>query len=753
MRLLAALWLVILVSLGIGAGYVLSNHHTKLVADIQLLFPTLTSENTETIALNKSVARLSDNLVFVLGHSSKAVLRNVQEEFAVQLKTEDLAEMVQVSSKELAHLRALQISMAGLIASSNDRKLLETDDGTSLVQRALVNLYMPSSNLMGQILQQDPLGLLPSYMAETAGAFGGTVFRAADGTYYVPFNATLIPSEVSGLGREQQIEKILQVVEDTLKQNPDFQIFYTGSPFYADQIAKTSKSEAISITIIATIGILILLLIAFRSLQSILGAVITISSGVFTGAAVTFIVFDTVHLIAVAFGASLVGVVVDYAIHYYATRRAGESAVQTSSRIRFGTGLALLTTVLGFAALLFVDISILRQIAVYSIFGVVGAVVSVLILLPQSAIIATGRGLSEPSDRFHRTHYRLFKPYLIPVFWIICLGGGGALVLSILPADDGVGRLRVVTPALSAAEVKIAMIGGQGQARAVLIEGSTYDELLQREEAVIDLIKASAPQIKTIGISTLYPSMQRQVQTCEMASDILGGPEAGPLRSIIPGILPDCTPKELKQQAFFQLPSMVRQLAVLDGSGAVRGQLLMLSSVPATMQMSELLPSDMFAHDLNITAVYSNGFQAMRSQATWALIGGILIVMVGFSIGFGLRKGMAAALVPTFAALASLALTAVFGSGLSLFSVMAAFLVYALGADYALFQLAAVKEDTARAYRAVGLSSLSTLLVFGLMAMSAIPVLQIMGTVVVTGVFIAWLIAPIARVYNKEEVA
>ena len=142
---------------------------------------------------------------------------------------------------------------------------------------------------------------------------GQATFKGADGNFYGQVALSVVPLAT----QNHTLSRIDLALQNLQSTTPGLQTYVIGPPYYARAIAEISKSEATTITGIAVLGILILLLIAFRSVHSILGALITISSGVLCGGAATFLIFDTVHVIAIAFGSTLVGVVVDYAIHFY----------------------------------------------------------------------------------------------------------------------------------------------------------------------------------------------------------------------------------------------------------------------------------------------------------------------------------------------------------------------------------------------------------------------------------------------------
>jgi predicted exporter len=93
---------------------------------------------------------------------------------------------------------------------------------------------------------------------------------------------------------------------------------------------------------------------------------------------------------------------------------------------------------------------------------------------------------------------------------------------------------------------------------------------------------------------------------------------------------------------------------------------------------------------------------------------------------------------------ASAAVCALFGwvgITFNLFTVLALLLVLGIGIDYGIY-LYEEREEATRAWVAVSLSAMSTLLSFGLLAFSRTPALQIFGLTMLCGVGLAWLLAP-----------
>jgi predicted exporter len=83
--------------------------------------------------------------------------------------------------------------------------------------------------------------------------------------------------------------------------------------------------------------------------------------------------------------------------------------------------------------------------------------------------------------------------------------------------------------------------------------------------------------------------------------------------------------------------------------------------------------------------------------------------------------------------------------------VLALMLLLGVGVDYGIF----MQEDPQRGddapWLAVGLSAASTLLSFGLLALSGTPALRAFGLTMLLGTALVWFIAPCFTVTTKER--
>ncbi|WP_162064139.1 hypothetical protein [Vibrio taketomensis] len=105
---------------------------------------------------------------------------------------------------------------------------------------------------------------------------------------------------------------------------------------------------------------------------------------------------------------------------------------------------------------------------------------------------------------------------------------------------------------------------------------------------------------------------------------------------------------------------------------------------------------------------------------------------------------------PLLAVMIAAALPAAFGLPLTLFNVLGLFLIFGIGIDYSIFLLC--HGRSAHTILAVFIAGLSSLLSFGLMALSSNYAISSFGLTVGLGILSSWLVAPLVFVKEKDDV-
>ncbi|HEY1086356.1 MAG TPA: hypothetical protein VGE37_01635, partial [Archangium sp.] len=139
------------------------------------------------------------------------------------------------------------------------------------------------------------------------------------------------------------------------------------------------------------------------------------------------------------------------------------------------------------------------------------------------------------------------------------------------------------------------------------------------------------------------------------------------------------------------------------------------------------------------TADLSSIMQRWRTGMTELLVVGYAIIFA--ALWWRFRGRAWRALLPTLVASAlAMATVGFLGEPMTLFHVLALWLLLGMGVDYGIFLQE--HEHGGEAWLAVGLGAVSTLLSFGLLAVSTTPAIHAFGVTLGVGVTLVWLISP-----------
>lgn len=97
------------------------------------------------------------------------------------------------------------------------------------------------------------------------------------------------------------------------------------------------------------------------------------------------VVFDKIHLISVTMGTCLIGICIDYSFHYLSEYAFCKDKWDSSVGLKHilpGISLGFITTTIGYTIFFFIPFTGLKQIAVFTIAGLAGAYLTVVLLFP-----------------------------------------------------------------------------------------------------------------------------------------------------------------------------------------------------------------------------------------------------------------------------------------------------------------------------------------------------------------------------------
>lgn len=175
----------------------------------------------------------------------------------------------------------------------------------------------------------------------------------------------------------------------------------------------------------------------------------------------------------------------------------------------------------------------------------------------------------------------------------------------------------------------------------------------------------------------------------------------------------------------------------------------LLTRLPAAAERRAAMTLEGFPHTLKLPReeALSELFASVARRTLVVLVAGFsLVVLVVYARYRNLRRTASALLGPVLSSGATLGLLAASGVELTLLHALALLLVLSMGEDYGIFLVDAFASESASAEKAalvsIALASLSTIVSFGLLALSDMPALRALGTTVALGDFLSLLFAP-----------
>ncbi|MBT5081471.1 MAG: hypothetical protein HOM62_12930 [Rhodospirillaceae bacterium] len=723
------------------------------------LLALLSDESRDPVveASKQRVKELSfQKAVFLVGHAEPTHAIKAAEALAHSLTTSQNFQTVTLrpdSSGMAALLSAFQTHGQGLLSSS-DRAALTADQGQNLAQRALGSVFAGLLPVPVATLENDPFLLLHSYLAALPNPApllrmrDGILLRKVDGMTWIYLD-TRIKGDPLSLSIQKQVADAVTRGEAALPTGT--MLLRTGAVFFARAGADAAMMEAGTIGGVSILGVIILLVVVFRGVGPLLMNVAAIAIGIICAAASVIALFDSLHVITLLMGTSLIGVSVDYGLHYCCGRfGAGQTPQQRLPRILPGLTLGLATTLIGYACLAIAPLPGLRQVAVFTVVGLGAAFISVVILFPAvdrapqraapawlSAIVAELWRIAD------RGWFRWAAPVLILA---IALPG-----IAYFTANDDVRRLQKQDGDLLRQQRQIEGITGFApQGHYLLIDAPDTESALRAEEDVgkhLDGMVASGILTGWRGLSQWVPSTHRQNQNRRLVSDRLEQPFLAAHRNRLGlSAAPDgavFVPLTLEGVA---MPKALGSLILVPGQ-----HLVFPGSIKNPDELASLMSSNTAVQYVNPTADVTSVLQRYRERALMLLAVTIALTYLLLMWRYGWRGGLAVLAPPMIAVVAAPLIASYAGAPMTMFSVLAMILVFSIGGDYAIFCREADRDHRAITLMAVLCAAMTTWLSFGLLAASSVAAVHEFGLTMIIGTAIAVMLAPTAQSFKSRH--
>lgn len=758
-RLRFGLWLasavLLLVALAVGAP------RWKFDTDLLAMLPHSARDATLEAADAQAAARYTRQLIFAVSASDFAIAREAGAALAKTLGSSPAIATVrfEADASAIAPDAALNTARFGLL-TPQDRARLDRGDAAALADEAQRALYSPAAFARLTTVADDPFGFTDRYLRSALGAPGravleGGVLAVHDGSQVQVLVFAETRESPFSISAQNTLAEVLTGARAAAVAKGG-SVVSSGVALHALAGAARARAEVSLLGGGSALLCAALLFAVFGALRPSLLALLSMGFGMAAGLVITQALFGRLHLLTVVFGTSLVGVSLDYAIHFLADQLRDPKGWKPSDALaHIGTAvwMGLATTLLGYAAFAAAPMPVLQQMAVFSAVGLTASAWTVWMAFPVLARAAPMR-----RHALWLSLANSLRPRRLPLWCWLLLLALAVLGCTRLRFADDVRLLQHSPPALLADEQALrATLGSGFDSRFYLLLADDEETLLQREETLgarLDALVDAKALDGARRVTQALPSKRTQALDRARIAALYGDDGAA-----IP----------LLQGLGFAPATIEAQRAALANSRPLGPQALTSPRLAAVAPLwLGRINDTQFAsvvtllgiHDAARVAAAGEGiggvyFRAPVAQASKALQQQreaaqerLLWVYAAMALllmwRYGVKAGLQTLAAPLLASSLTLAVLCSFGLTVNLFTVLTLLLVLGFGVDYAIFLREGARhgENAPPSSRmAVWLAAATALLSFGGLSFSSTPFLRDIGLTLTLGITLALLLA------------
>ncbi len=532
-----------------------------------------------------------------------------------------------------------------------------------------------------------------------------------------------------------------------------------GIGVYGADLQAAVRREATVFSALASIALAALLYWRFRSAAVVVAIGAPMLAGAAAGLCSLALIYNQVHGIVLAFGFTLLGVVVDYPLHLF-SHRSGRSAVWRTLRIGVGSTLA------AYGAFLLGGSAGIEQLGLFAIVGIGVASLGTAWLVPG---LASKPSSAPPVAGTPLRHWP----------WVAVLLLAAPFVLVRAPFSDNLAALTPLPKATLAADAELRRrMGSSDMAHVIIVRGADLEAALVGTERVaehLDVAVEAADLVGYTSIAPLLPSQARQRQRqqalrqfaatgatqgersafAEASAAMAFSPTAfRPFHDAV--LAAAATPNWLTYEDLAAAPELAPlATAHLLETGDAWVSLVFLQGLGTNVDLITARIATLEGVELVDLKDASRALMATFRERLLTVLGAASMVIGVMLLLLTRSPRRTVWLLGTI--VAAVAVSTSFGAwlrdGLSLFDIVALALVAGLGLDYGLFYSRAASQslEAADTRRAVFICALSSTMVFGILAFSTTPALHGIGATVAVGVAAAYVLARLGCYSNPAS--
>ena len=646
--------------------------------------------------------KTSSSIKVIFEADEKEELDEVYEKFQNEIDTN----YFKLNKNDVSRLIDLYLLEPTNFLSQNTKKLLKEKQYDKVYINAMRELYSPAGVQITEFAN-DPYLLLDDFILSSKSA--NVLTDSLNGKLYKVLALQIKNNEaLSPKLSNKKISELVKIQKELSSKNT--KIYLSGTPIHSYY---TSSKAVFDINIICILSIFMIAFLTyfyFKNLKFLIPVALSISFGMLLGYIATRLWFDSFQIITMVFSTTLIGIGIDYSYHYFFAVNKGKEFIK---RLSF----SFLTTIVPFALLYMTQIDLLKQVSIYTVFGLFGIYITVLFLYPCFNL--------RQADKTFVPKREIYK-WTALFISILCFIG-----LFRIHFNDSLEALYSPSKQLKHAEHLYGQISGEKNLKTQIIIAES-DNIISKEEEIAK--KLNDKNINYISLSKFLPSPNIQKENHVLVKELYKNNLYK-----YSEILSSAQINTLKNKTFKPVIFKAEDFAYLDGFILNKNKSIIIAYSDKAL--------DIAGAGISIIN-FKNDVEHYMKQYRNILLGlfpfvfMLLAILLNFIYGY---KGAAKVLLPSLSgSITGLLIVALIYGELNLFSVITAFLILGFTIDYSIFRNNA--EDKTES--AICVSCVTTSFSFLMLSFCGFKLLSSMGVVLFFGIITSYIVGYF--IFNKD---
>lgn len=639
-------------------------------------------------------------------------------------------------------------------------------------------LLSPASFIMKKNLLRDPIGITPYALKRLQSLQLDDNFELEQGYIFTRDKKHLLfflspAAKSSETGKIQELLTSLDnILKTQLQKHPDVHAEYFGSAAVAAGNARQIKKDVMLTVSITIIGLFLFISFFFKRLEVFFIIFLPVAFGAAFSLALLYLFKGEISGIALGAGSIILGIAMDYTIHFYTHFKHTNSAEETVKDLSFPLTLGSTTTIGALLSLLFVESPALHDFGMFAAFSLMGAALFTLILFPHIVVkrkAKTNTPSVNPPNLIERiAAYRFDKNRYLIIF-ILIISGISIYTSQHVTFESDMMKMNYMDTQLASAEQHLNTISDVSlKSMYVLSSGKNLEDVLAESEKNIPVLEAlkHKQQIRSYStISNLILSRKEQEQRIRRWETYWTNDKKEKLKAALIEKSKAYKFKENAFDEFFALLNKSYSPIGIDLFSSIRNSLLnnfitetpdeitLITVIKTTAENEDAVYQELTQNQyLNVfdKKFLTNHFvEIIKTNFNIILAISSLLVLVMLIISYGRLELALITYIPMVLSwLCILGMMGALGIKFNIINIIISTFIFGLGDDYSIFitdglltEYKTGQKNLTSYKTGIFISAITTMIGIGVLVFASHPALKSIGLITIIGMFCVLIIS------------